>query len=102
MDLKPGSRWRSSVCPGEVVIVRPPSSPVTLECGGHPMTAFNGERPEGLSAKPDHAAGVQMGKRYFDEETGLEALVSKTGEGSLSVDGRPLKMKEAKALPSSD
>ena len=43
-----------------------------------------------------------MGKRYVDEETGIEALVSKAGDGSLSIDGRVLNLKEAKALPSSD
>ncbi len=102
MDLKPGSRWKSSVCPGEVVVVRAPRSPVVLECGGHPMIAFNSERPAGLAAVADLMAGVATGKRYIDEQLGLEVLVSKGGEGSLSVDGRPLTLKEAKALPSSD
>jgi hypothetical protein len=37
-----------------------------------------------------------------DVETGLEALCSKPGAGSLSLDGRPLTMKEAKKLPASD
>ena len=27
MELKPGSRWKSAVCPAEVVIVRPPKEP---------------------------------------------------------------------------
>jgi hypothetical protein len=102
MELKPGSRWRSGVCTAEVVIVRPPKTPASLECGGHAMTVFGAERPEGVTAAADRAEGVKMGKRYTDEETGLEVLVSKAGEGSLSVDGRPLKLKEAKALPSSD
>jgi hypothetical protein len=102
MELKPGSRWRSAVCSAEVVVVRPPKVAVVLECGGHPMTALSAERPEGLAISADHRAGVQLGKRYFDEETDLEALGSKAGEGSLSVDGRPLKLKEAKPLPSSD
>lgn len=102
MELKPGSRWKSAVCTAEVVIVRPPSSPVQLECGGQPMVAFGAERPEGLSPAADRAEGVKMGKRYVDDATGLEALVSKAGDGSLSIDGKPLALKEAKALPSSD
>ena len=53
-------------------------------------------------AAPDHASGSQLGKRYVDAETGLEALCSKSGAGSLSIDGRPLTLKEAKKLPSSD
>lgn len=102
MELKPGSRWRSAVCTAEVVIVRPPKGDVTLECGGHPMVLFGAERPEGLTPAADRAEGVKMGKRYVDEETGIEALVSKAGDGSLSIDGRVLNLKEAKALPSSD
>jgi len=102
MELKPGSRWKSAVCTGEVVVVRPPKSPAALECGGQPMLAFAAERPAGLAPAADLAGGLPMGKRYVDEETGLEALVSKAGQGTLALDGRPLKLKDAKALPSSD
>jgi hypothetical protein len=102
MELKPGSRWRSAVCDAEVVIVRPTKTAVILECGGQPMVALGAERPEGLTLSPDHSSGTQIGKRYFDEETGLEALCSKTGAGSLSLNGRPVPAKEAKKLPSSD
>ena len=102
MELKPGSRWRSAVCTAEAVIVRPPKDAVTLECGGHPMTAFGAEATAGLAMSPDHSGGMQAGKRYLDEETGLEALCSKAGGGSLSVNGRPIVAKEAKKLPSSD
>jgi len=102
MNLTPGSRWKSAVCDTQAVVVRPPSAPAALECGGQPMVVFNGEAPAGLSVDPAHAAGSLLGKRYLDEETGLEALCSKSGAGSLSVDGRPLIIKEAKKLPSSD
>ena len=89
MELKPGSRWRSAVCTAEVVIVRPAKGATTLECGGHAMLALTAERPEGLSPAADRAEGVQAGKRYFDEDTGIEVLASKPGAGSLSIDGRP-------------
>ena len=102
MELKPGSRWKSAVCSAEVVIVRPPKAPVCLECGGQAMLPMAAVRPEGLTVSADHAAGVLMGKRYFDVELGREVLASKPGEGSLSVDGKALPVKEAKALPSSD
>ena len=102
MELKPGSRWKSAVCSAEVVIVRPPKAPVRLECGGLPMLPMAAERSEGLSVSPDHSAGVMLGKRYFDADLGIEVLASKPGEGSLSIDGRTLPVKEAKALPSSD
>ena len=48
------------------------------------------------------AAGSVMGKRYVDAESGLEALCTKPGAGSLSLDGRPLAVKATKKLPSSD
>jgi hypothetical protein len=102
MQLKPGSRWKSAVCTAEVVVVRPPTEDVTLECGGVPMIALHAARPEGLAVDPAHASGVTIGKRYTDAESGIEALGSKAGAGSLSVDGRPLGLKAAKALPSSD
>jgi hypothetical protein len=84
-----------------VVIVRPAKTQVTLECGGSPMTPLGAEAPrEALSQQ--HAAGTLVGKRYIDEESDMEALCSRGGEGSLAVDGRPMTVKEAKRLPSSD
>jgi len=102
MELKPGSRWRSAVGDGEVVVVRPPKSPVTLEAGGQPMIPQNAQPPAGLAMAAEHAGGILAGKRYADEETGLEVLCSKAGPASLSIDGRPIAAKEAKKLPSSD
>jgi len=102
MELKPGSRWKSAVCDTEVVVVRAGSSPVSLECGGHPMVAHTAEKPAGLAVSADHSAGTQPGKRFSDEASGVELLCTKGGKGSLSVDGRPIGAKEAKKLPASD
>lgn len=102
MELKPGSRWKSAVCDTEVVIVRPPKAAGELQCGGVAMLPHNAEKPAGGAPSADRSSGSQVGKRYFDEETGLEALCSKTGAGSLSIDGRAIEVKEAKKLPSSD
>jgi len=102
MDLKPGSRWKSAVCDAELVVVRPPKSPVSLECGGHPVVPHGAAKPEGLSLAADHSGGSQTGKRFADEETGLEVLCTKAGAGSLSINGQPLAAKDAKKLPASD
>lgn len=102
MELKPGSRWKSAVCTTEVVVVRPPKGVISLECGGHPMLALTATAPEGLELSPDLSGGTAVGKRYFDEAAGIELLGSKAGKGTLTVDGRPLALKEAKALPASD
>ena len=102
MDLKPGSRWKSAVCDTEVVVVRPPKTSVSLECGGHPMVAHAAAKPDGLAVSGDQAGGSQMGKRFADEGSGLEVLCSKGGTGSLSIDGQAILAKDAKKLPASD
>ena len=102
MELKAGSRWRSAVCDTEVVVVRAPSGSVSLECGGQPMIAHDQERPAGASVDPEFSGGTQMGKRFADPDSGIEVLATKGGAGSLSLDGQPLALKDAKPLPSSD
>ena len=102
MDLKPGSRWKSAVCDTEVVVVRPPKVEADLRCGGYPMVANAEPKPEGLTISPDFAEGSAMGKRFADEETGLELLCVKAGQGTVSIGGRPIGTKEAKKLPASD
>jgi hypothetical protein len=82
--------------------VRPSKAPVNLECGGQPMVPHGTAPAAGLELSADFSAGSQVGKRYSDEETGLEVLCTKAGKGSLSIDGRPIGEKEAKKLPASD
>jgi hypothetical protein len=101
MELKAGSRWRSAVCDTEVVIVRAPGSDVSLECGGAPMVPHDADKPGG-DVDPSFAGGTQMGKRFADPDSGLEVLATKGGAGSLSLNGEPLNLKDAKPLPSSD
>ena len=101
MELSAGSRWRSAVDTTEVIVVRPPTAEVELECGGAAMVPAGTEAPGGAIAE-DHRAGTQLGKRYVDEEAGIEVLCTKAGEGSLALSGRALVLKEAKPLPSSD
>ena len=102
MELKPGSRWRSTVCDTELVVVKPPKTEVTLECGGYQVIPHAEARPEGKAIAEDFAGGSQAGKRYADEETGLEVLCTKAGQGTLTIGGRPIGAKEAKKLPASD
>jgi hypothetical protein len=102
MEIKPGSRWKSAVCSAEMVVVRPPKAAGELHCGGHPVVPHGEATPEGLSLSADHSGGILIGKRYTEEESGIEVLGAKAGQGSLSFDGRPLALKEAKPLPASD
>jgi hypothetical protein len=98
--LKVGARLHSTTCSTEVVVVKAGDGEVDLRCGGAPVAD---SAPATTTAPdPEHSEGTLMGKRYTDDETGIELLVVKAGEGSLSVDGRPLGVKGAKPLPSSD
>lgn len=45
---------------------------------------------------------VQLGKRYKDEETGIELLVIKPGECELKVNGKDMELMQPKVLPSAD
>lgn len=99
--MKAGERLRSAVDSTEVIVVRAPSEPVELRCGGAPMIPVDQE-PSGGSVDPAFSDGTALGKRYVHDDAGLEVLCTKAGEGSLSVDDTVLPQKDAKPLPSSD
>jgi len=100
---KPGTRLRSVACGTEVVVVRAPDCDLAITCCGAPMV----ERDEGTNdgapdGSPGDGAPVLIGKRYSDENTGLEVLCTKAGTGPLAYQGRPLTANAPKPLPSSD
>ena len=100
MQLKSGLRLQSVTCDTQVIVVRG-SGEVDLRCGGQPMVAAGGAADR-QPAAADHSGGTLMGKRYGDDESGVEILCTKPGAGSLSIGDAPLPEKGAKALPSSD
>lgn len=104
MELTPGTKLASTVCATEVIVVRPPSAAVEIECGGSAMVAADEAPDEGARGEVDaaHAEPTLLGKRYVHEDSGLELLCTKPGAGGLSVGGVALPLKEAKPLPSSD
>jgi hypothetical protein len=99
--LKAGARLKSAVCDAQVMVIMTPPGDVALTCGGAPMldATVTAARE---AIHPEHKNGTQIGKRYVNTDGSLELLCTKPGEGSLAVAGAPLKLKEAKALPSSD
>jgi hypothetical protein len=101
IQLKAGTRLRSATDTCEVVVVKAPAEPVDLRCGGHALRPIDAEGPP-ESIEPGFDQGTQLGKRYADEELGLEVLCTKAGEGSLSVGDTLLEVKGAKPLPASD
>ena len=101
MHLKPGLRLHSTVCSTEVIIVRPPTIPVDLRCGGAPMAAL-GTQASAIPPPVRGDTGSQLGKRYADETSGIELLCTKPGDGTLSLGNKVIPLKDAKPLPSSD
>lgn len=96
--MKPGSKLKSTVCDTEVMVIR--GSGIVVECGGSPMAD---ERPaERKAINSAFAEGTKIGKRYVDAAGTVELLCVKPGQGSLSIAGVALQLKDAKPLPSSD
>ncbi len=96
-----GSRWKSQVCPAEVIVVRAGTEDCVPQCGGVDMVRL-GEAALSLPAADGWAEGCRVGKRYRQEASGLELLCTKEGVGSLGAGGVRLAIVEAKKLPSSD
>lgn len=102
MLLRPGQKLRSAVCDAQLVVVKAPATDVDVGCGGAPVLV-EGQEPDGAATlDPELGKGPLLGKRYADDDLGLELLCSRPGRGALTVDGRPLSVKGAKPLPSSD
>lgn len=101
MELRPGQKLQSAVCDAQVVVVRAPSTEVDIQCGGAPLLA-EGQTAGSAVLDASLGDGPLLGKRYVDDESGLELLCSRPGEGALTVAGRALLVKGAKPLPSSD
>jgi hypothetical protein len=101
MKLRPGQKLHSAVCDAQVVVVRAPSDDVDLGCGGAPLLE-DGQDASGAALDATLGDAPLLGKRYADEELGLELLCTRGGTGALTVNGQVLPLKGAKPLPSSD
>jgi hypothetical protein len=102
MELTAGARLKSAADETQVVVVRAPAGEVDLTCGGHPLVALDADVPEPAAVEAGHDGPTLIGKRYADDSVGIELLCTKAGAGGLFVNGEPLRLKEAKPLPSSD
>jgi hypothetical protein len=107
MELKPGTRLRSSVSTVEVVVVRAPAVDVDVRCGGVPMVPQGGAPADAAGIAEGFAGTTAIGKRYSAPESAglpaaLEVMVTKAGDGLLSIGDALLEAKDAKPLPASD
>jgi hypothetical protein len=101
MELRPGQKLFSAVCPAQFVVVKAPVGAVDLGCGGAPLRVDD-PGDDKVALDPSLGEPALLGKRYADEELGLELLCARAGEGALTLGGQLLPMKGAKPLPSSD
>lgn len=101
MELRAGSRLKSTVCDTEVIAVKA-SGDLEVTCGGAPMVDAGADVGEKGEPAADAADGTQMGKRYVNDDESLELLCTKPGAGSLGLNGAALVLKESKPLPASD
>jgi hypothetical protein len=102
VKLRAGQKLHSAVCEAQVIVVRAPDAEVELGCGGAPLLEDGQDADATATLDPSLGDGPLLGKRYADDELGLELLCNRAGQGALTVDGRPLLVKGAKPLPSSD
>ncbi len=100
MTLHAGQRLRSVVCETQVIVTRLSDEAIELECGGSPMVDLAVETASGEFAASGEP--TLIGKRYVDDAQTIEVLCTKGGQGTLSIAGSPLAVKDAKPLPSSD
>jgi hypothetical protein len=103
MEPRVGQTLASTVDATTVVVVRCPGGDLEITCGGDPMVDPKGpEASRKGTPDPAQQAGTQLGKRYADDELGVELLCVKPGQGTLAVNGAVLLLKGAKPLPASD
>lgn len=98
MKLRAGQRLRAE-SGVEVIVIQAGQGAAAVECGGRALVDATSNEPAVASPPPGETL---LGKRYVDDETGMELLCTKGGTGALVVDGRQLRLKEAKPLPASD
>ena len=102
MELRPGLRLESATCDTQVVVVKVPKVATDLDvrCGGAPMRELGagGDR----AAPAGEGEATLLGKRYADDDLGVELLCTRGGDGALAIGDNPLLVKGAKPLPSSD
>jgi hypothetical protein len=96
--MKPGTKLKSAVCDTEVMVIR--GGDAVAQCGGAPMTETRAA--ERGTIDPAFAQGTKIGKRYVDAAGKYELLCVKAGQGTLTIGGVALQIKDAKPLPSSD
>ncbi|MEU6352701.1 hypothetical protein ABZ896_25805 [Streptomyces sp. NPDC047072] len=102
MKPRVGQMLASTVDTTAVVVVRAPEGEVEITCGGAVMAEPERAGADTGTPDPGQMDGTLLGKRYANEDFGVELLCTKAGDGTLAVNGVPLSLKGPKPLPASD
>jgi hypothetical protein len=103
MKLRAGQQIASTVDATRMIVVRAPGDDLAVTCAGTEMVdAKQVSSAASGTADPGQLSGTLLGKRYADDELGLELLCTKPGEGTVAVNGTALELKQSKPLPASD
>jgi hypothetical protein len=99
VGLKVGARLRAQNSSCEVIVIKGSDDGAALLCAGVEMLASG---PAGGVAQLTDGPVIALGKRYTDDDTGVEVLCTKPGIGPLALGGHELTLKAPKPLPASD
>lgn len=97
MSLEVGTRLKSAHSACEVIVIKGSGRDAALLCAGSAMAADTL-----AGAQVTDGPRIELGKRYSDDESGVEVLCTKSGIGPLTFENRELSPKAAKPLPASD
>ena len=101
VKFRAGQQLVSAVDSTAVIIIKAPATECTVTCGGVAM-AVAGQAVTAAKPDPSLMGGTQIGKRYVDDADTIQLLCTKAGQGTLALDGSPLRIAAAKPLPASD
>jgi hypothetical protein len=103
MKLKVGQSLASVTDTTTVIVIRAPQDDVELTCGRAAMVDPKSEAAkERRPLETSDPEGTLLGKRYVDDDTGIELLCTKPGPATLELNGKQLSVKAARPLPASD
>lgn len=100
--VKSGARLFSNVCKAEFMAVKVPGGDIDITIGGVVPATSAAERTGAGAIVDGHGGGSAMGKRYVSDDDSVELLCTKPGDGVPALNGTPLQIKDAKAMPASD
>jgi hypothetical protein len=100
-EVKPGTRFGSTTCETQVMVVKGGPARIDVRCGGAAMVPVADAAVTSSPVAP-FDQGTLIGKRYVNDDESLELLCTRAGDGSVSIGDNILVVRGTKPLPASD